>query len=346
MIIINARFLTQKITGVQRYAIDLCLELKKIYPLAIFVSPKKIIHEELAEKLGVEIFGSLNGHLWEQIELPMYASSHHSSLIVNLCNTGPIFCRSKLVVLHDIAFERFPLSFSFFFRTMYRTLIPFILRTSKFIVTDSQFSKNEISEYYKISRDRVNVIPCASNSYFRAINSRENKFILAVSSISPHKNFRSLVLAFDKLDDDVELHIIGEIGANFSDTGLLNSVKNNKKIKLLGRVTDQELRKKYSEALCFVYPSLYEGFGIPPLEAQACGCPCLVSRVASLPEVCGDSVLYCDPYCVDDIALKLKVIVSDSSLRKKLTELGLNNVERYSWRKSASRLLNLIREEK
>lgn len=344
MIFVNGRFLTQPITGVQRYAIELSLELKKKHNQLVFVVPKNVIHEKLAEQLEVVSIGNLTGHLWEQIDLFKYVSNR-GGLLINLCNTGPIFYKNKLVVLHDIAFERFPMNFSFLFRTMYRTFIPHILRTSRIIVTDSQFSKEEISKYYQIDKKRINVISCASNFDFRETKSIEDKYILAVSSISPHKNFRSLVLAFDKLDDEIELHIIGDVGKNFSDAGLFDLIRKNKKIKLLGRVSDQELRHKYSKALCFAYPSLYEGFGIPPLEAQACGCPCLVSSVASLPEVCRDSVLYCDPYSINDIALKLKAIISDSNLRKKLSELGFNNVKRFSWEKSAIKFLNILREE-
>lgn len=346
MIIVNARFLTQKITGVQRYAIEMCLELKRRHPLVKFVSPKKIMHEEFAAKLGVERFGVLSGHLWEQIELPFYASNYESALIINLCNTGPVLYQNKLVVLHDIAFERFPMNFSFIFRTMYRVFIPQILHRSRIIVTSSEFSKEEISGYYKIEKERINVIPCACSSGFSMTKSKEDGYILAVSSISPHKNFRSLVHAFDKIDDHTELHIVGDVGKNFSDTGLFELIKKNKKIKLIGRVTDQELRLKYSNALCFAFPSIYEGFGIPPLEAQACGCPCLVSRVASLPEVYGDSVLYCDPYSIDDIALKLKAIVADSKLRQKLIQLGYVNVKRYSYRRSAIEMIKLIEGSK
>jgi glycosyltransferase involved in cell wall biosynthesis len=189
------------------------------------------------------------------------------------------------------------------------------------------------------------VIPCAVSSDFKPFTKIKKDYVLAVSSISPHKNFRSLVLAFNKLDlNNLELRIVGDVSKNFSDAGLVSLINTNENIKLLGRISDKELAQIYSSALCFVYPSLYEGFGIPPLEAQASGCPCLVSTAASLPEVCGDSVLYCDPYSIDDITLKLQILVTDSALRQKLKMLGFDNVKRFSWNKSALDMIELIEE--
>lgn len=342
MIIINARFLSQPITGVQRYAIELSLELKKLHPALIFVAPQNILHEELADDLDVVRLGNFTGHLWEQIDLPRYANKH-KALLINLCNTAPVMYKEKLVVLHDVAFERYPMNFSFLFRTFYKTFVPQIVRRSRYVVTDSHFSKKEISELYQVRPERITVIPCAVSSDFKPFKKVEKDYVLAVSSISPHKNFRLLVLAFNKLDlKNLELRIVGDVSKNFSDAELVSVINSNENIKLLGRISDKELVQMYSSALCFVYPSLYEGFGIPPLEAQASGCPCLVSTAASLPEVYGDSVLYCDPYSIDDITLKLLILVTDSALRQKLKMLGFDNVKRFSWSKSALDMIELI----
>ncbi|MDB2649803.1 glycosyltransferase family 4 protein [Porticoccaceae bacterium] len=347
MIIVNARFLTQKITGVQRYAIELCRQLKKNHTSLRFVAPRNVIHEELANELEVERCGYLEGHLWEQIELPRYASNCRNALIVNLCNTAPLFYRNKLVVLHDVAFKRFPKNFSFLFRNFYRVIIPWILRNSKYIVTDSEFSKNEIYQLYNLGTKPIKVIPCAVGDNFKNISHNKRNYVLAVSSISPHKNFGSLVKAFASIDEEnIELHIVGDINKNFSDAGIVDLIKSNSKIKMLGHITDSELAESYTKALCFVYPSFYEGFGIPPLEAQASGCPCIVSDIASLPEVFGESVVYCDPYSISDIASKLKNLISDDKVRKKYIRLGLDNVKRYSYRRSAIEMIELIEGSK
>lgn len=343
MILVNARFLTQKITGVQRYAIEMSRELKKIQPSIKFVSPKNIVHHEIAKELEVETYGCLNGHLWEQIELPIFAKSFKDSILINLANTAPIFYRNKLVVLHDLAFVRYPENFSFFFRNFYRGFVPLIICFSKFVVTSSQFSRNEINEIYGIPKKAITVIPCSASSIFNHVSSKKEGYILAVSSISPLKNFPNLIKAFSKLNiPDLELHIVGGVNNNFSHTIEGKLIKENTNIKMLGHVSDEELSSLYTKAICFVYPSFYEGFGIPPLEAQASGCPCTVSNRASLPEVLLDSALYFNPYSVDDMVEKIKMLILDKPLREKYINLGLENIKRYSWKNSAKDMLNLL----
>ena len=348
MIIVNARFLTQPISGVQRYAIEICLELKKLSPDIVFVSPRNILHHEIAHALGVKITGRLKGHLWEQIELPSYLKKQGSPLLLNLCNTAPIFYVNKIVTIHDLAFERFPQTFSWKFRYAYQFAIPRIARSSKHILTDSSFSKNEICSLYSISEDKIEVVYCANSAFFSEIgNTNNEQFILAVSSLNYQKNFFALVKAFNKLSDKtIKLFLVGGINKNFADHNLLQEIESNENIKFVGRVDDEELVRLYSSAQCFVYPSLYEGFGIPPLEAQACGCPCVVSNAASLPEVCGDSVVYCDPYSVDDIADKISMVLSSKALQDELRTKGFENIKRFSWEKSAQKIIHIIEEIK
>jgi glycosyltransferase involved in cell wall biosynthesis len=348
MIFVNARFLTQPISGVQRYAIEISLQLKKIGVDVRFISPKNIIHKGLAEELGVQIVGTLTGHLWEQIELPLYLKKQGSPLLLNLCNTAPIFYSNKVVTIHDVAFERFPKSFSWQFRYAYQLAIPKIVNSSKRLLTDSQFSRDEISELYKLDKNKIEIVHCAASGVFRIGDVQlSEKYILAVSSLNYQKNFHALIQAFNLLKDtDAKLYLVGAINKNFADHKLIKDIESNPNIQFLGRVEDDELVKLYSNAQCFVYPSLYEGFGIPPLEAQACGCPVIASNAASLPEVCGDSVVYCDPYRVDDIADKIKRVLSDEALQNELRAKGFDNIKRFSWEKSAQQIINMIEEMK
>lgn len=114
------------------------------------------------------------------------------------------------------------------------------------------------------------------------------------------------------------------------------------RIVFAGHVTDDELSRLYARALFFVFPSLYEGFGIPPLEAMACGCPCLVSDGTSLPEVCGSAAFYCNPYSVDDIATKMERMLADYSLRQSLVVLGYEQIKRFDWDHSATMFAELL----
>lgn len=347
-IYINSRFLSQKITGVQRYAIEICRQIKKQSNNVVFIAPPGTIFNEIADEFEIEIVGNLTGHLWEQIELPIYLKMQGSPLLLNLANTAPLFYKNKISTIHDIAYERFSNSFSWKFRFVYQKMIPRILNSSKHIVTVSEFSKSEISKFYNIKPNYISVVHNAVSDSFHPVNTNyKSNYILAVSSLSYQKNFHSLIKAFNKLNlPSLKLYLIGDINKNFADHGLVKDIEVNESIRFLGRVTDKELIRYYSGAQAFVYPSLYEGFGIPPLEAQACGCPCVISNIASLPEVGGDSVLYCDPYDIDDISYKIHNIVHDKELRGELIKLGYLNLNRFSWKSSAKKLLNILENYK
>ena len=344
MIIINARFLTQNITGVQRFAIEISKKVKLILGNeVIFLSPKNIKNKELALALDVKTIGRMTGHLWEQIELPLYLSKLGNPMLLNLANTGPIMYSNKLVTVHDIAFERFPQTFNWKFRLFYKFLIPRLIKTSKHIFTVSEFSKKEIASFYKRNMDDITVIYNAVDDKFKpSFNAREEKYILAVSSLHYQKNFHSLIKVFNKLNKDIKLYLVGTINRNFATTDLLNDIYSNKNIIFKGRVNDKELIELYTNAECFIYPSLYEGFGIPPLEAQACGCPVACSNIASLPEVGNDSVLYFDPYNIDDIVDKINTLLDNEELRESLIQKGFNN-KRFNWLLSAEKILNIVR---
>lgn len=348
LIYVNARFLTQDISGVQRYAIEISCQLKKMSCDVRFVAPKNILHHDLAEELGVEVVGNLTGHLWEQFDLPRYLKNQENSLLLNLCNTAPLFYKNKIVTLHDVAFEHYPQTFSWKFRYAYQFAIPRIVKTSKQLLTDSIFSKDEISAVYGFGKEKIEIVHCAVSGNFRFVEGEaDEKYILAVSSLNYQKNFHALVQAFNLLDDkNIKLFLVGAINKNFADHKLVEDIESNPNIKFMGRVDDDELVRLYSNAQCFVYPSLYEGFGIPPLEAQACGCPCIVSNIASLPEVCGDSVIYCDPYSTEDIADKISKVLADKMLQNELSAKGFENIKRFSWEKSAQKIINIIEEMK
>jgi glycosyltransferase involved in cell wall biosynthesis len=166
-----------------------------------------------------------------------------------------------------------------------------------------------------------------------------------VSSLNQQKNFHGLIGAFSLLKQNShKLYIVGSLNKNFADPGLVEKIESDSRIKLLGRVSDEQLIGYYSGAAAFIYPSFYEGFGIPPLEAQACDCPVIVANAASLPEVCGDSALYCSPYDINDIAAKIEQLISNPALAQSLKEKGRANVARFSWETSANGVLQVIRE--
>lgn len=346
MIYVNARFLTQEMTGVQRFAEEISLSLRSIRDDVVFVSPPGILREDVAKKLGVEIIGHRAGHAWEQVDLPRYLKKKGSPLLINLCSTAPIFYTNKVVTHHDVIYKRYPQSYSKSFRVFYNTLVPLMLKSSKKLITVSEFSKKEISEAFNYNANNIVVVSNAVNSSFTPSidHGSKERYLLLVSSKNYHKNFHGAIAAFSQLAGygNLSLKIIGAANGSFSEMNLTNEHVDN--IEFMGRVDDVALIKLYQGALGFVFPSYYEGFGIPPLEAQACGCPVISSNKASMPEVLLDSALYFDPYNIDDIALHMKELIDDENLRSELREKGYLNVKRFSWYSSASKVNEIINE--
>ena len=351
VIYISSRFLTQPITGVQRYGIELSKAIKRLnekYNYNIkFLAPKNIIHYNVANYLEVKTIGRLKGQLWDQISLLWFLKFNGNPLIINFSNTLPVFYRNKIVTIHDIIYLKFPVSYSY--RKYYEIVFPLMLKYSKHIITVSEFSKGEIANYYGIDEERISVIYNGVNGKFKPRKTHTTeKYILSVSSIAHHKNFINLIKAYQRLKTkNIKLYIVGGLNDKIfgkESRRIVENIRGNENIKFLGRVSDDELVELYSNALCFVYPSLYEGFGIPPLEAQACGCPVVLSDIPVFREVYGSSAVYFNPLDPQDIADKIDFVLSDSKLRNELSIKGLENSKKYTWERSAEEFFKILKK--
>lgn len=342
MIYVNGRFLTQKMTGVQRFALEISKKLVLLSEDFIFLVPCmddiKYKDDELLGFNIVELKGG-GGHYWEQVTLPKFMRRERR-LLVNLCNTAPVFYKKQIVTHHDIIYIRYPQSFSKKFLAFYKMLSPLVLNNSLSILTVSEFSKKEISEYYRINSDKITVIYNAVNDSFVVGDKVDKKdYVLAVSSPVYHKNFQGLIEAYIESDINTKLLIIGEAANSFAGD---SAYKKDDRVEFIGRVDDPTLIKLYQNARLFIFPSFYEGFGIPPLEAQACGCPVISSNRASLPEVLSDSTIYFDPDSKEDIIDAINKVLKNTALAKDLSFKGLDNVKRFSWEKSAEKIYHMI----
>ncbi|MDL5039743.1 glycosyltransferase family 4 protein [Heyndrickxia coagulans] len=347
---INGRFLTQNITGVQRFANEIVKEIDNYLDnnfLEVELLVPRIYNETISYKnIIVKRVGKLNGHFWEQFELPFYASK---GLLINLCNTGPMFNKNQITVIHDVAVYSNSENFSFLFKTWYRILLNLQGKFSKRIVTVSNFSKKEIVKNLNIKAKKVQVI-YEGKEHFEKLKSNysiikkyklENKpYLLAVSSLNPNKNFGLIIKSLEYLKD-VELDIVIAGG---TDPKVFNSknIKIPSKVKYVGYVSDTELKALYEHAFCFIYPSYYEGFGLPPLEAMSIGCPIIISNRASLPEVGGEAALYCNPDDPKDLAMQIRKIFFDKECRMKMIKNGYYQSRKFTWKKSTKELLQII----
>ncbi|WP_454877792.1 glycosyltransferase family 4 protein [Serratia inhibens] len=344
-IYVNARFLTQELTGVQRFAEQVSLALNTQRNDLIFVSPAGVLRKNVAEELNVKIIPGGTGHKWEQVALPSFLRKKGSPLLLNLGSTAPVFYNNKIMTHHDVTYKRYPQSYSRKFRLLYNSLIPLMLRGSKHVITVSEFSKNEIAKVYSFPHEKISVVYNAVGAEFSPAHGvgKENYF-LAVSSPNYHKNFHGMIEAFIALnkESNVRLKIIGKASASFSTMDFSEFLSTSDKVEFMGRVDDSQLIELYQNALAFVFPSFYEGFGLPPLEAQACGCPVMSSNQASMPEVLKNSVLYFDPANMDDIKNAMDKMISDTETRNRLINAGYENSKRFSWEESALKVSNLL----
>ncbi len=174
---------------------------------------------------------------------------------------------------------------------------------------------------------------------------KTNGYFLAVSSLNYRKNFVVVLQAFDKFCEyrnEGNLLIIGDLKCESFNGIDISHYKRNSRIKFLGRVSDDELISYYQNAVCFIFPSLYEGFGIPVIEAQACGCPVISSNSSSLQEVLDESAIMCNPTDIEGVANAMKSIYEDDTLRNTIISKGFENAKRFSWEKSARKIVSII----
>lgn len=356
-IYLNGRFLTQSLTGVQRHALELVKgidslisagEINKEEYIFILIHPKGIIYRPQLKNILIEKRGILKGNLWEQVELPIYTFGH---LLLSMCMVSSIFKLKQIVIVQDASCFANKTFFTNLFRYWYIFNIICLGKTSKHIITISEFSKKELVKYAGIkpekititylSPDHMNLIGEA-NSDFKNMIVSHKPFVLGVSSMSPNKNFKGLVEAISILDSGgVKYKVIIAGGAN---PKIFNkSVDFGDSILYLGYVSDEELKTLYENASLFVYPSFYEGFGIPPLEAMYFNCPVIVSNTSAMPEVCKDAAIYCNPNNPSEIAQKINTLMNNKTLLDNLRIKGNLKMNEYSWHKCAQQTFDIIK---
>jgi glycosyltransferase involved in cell wall biosynthesis len=348
-ITVNGRFFTRAPTGVDRYAAELLRawlpRAATMHSVRALMPGKSALKESHGLTLDPVKVGALTGHAWEQLELPRHAGS---SMLLNLCNTGPVARRRQLVVLHDAGTLANPATYSLPFRSWYRWMFGGLMRRAGIVATVSRFSAGELMSRVGGRADRIELMPGAGDHILRTqadtrvlerLGLAQRPYVLAVGSRTPNKNFTGVARAAALLGD-LGIKVVAAGGSN---SRVFNGVSlDSESLVLAGYVTDGELRALYEHAACFVFPSFYEGFGIPPLEAMHCGCPVIVSDRASLPEVCGQAALYCNPDDPADIAAKLRRVLTSQQLQAELREAGRTRARQFSWSGAAMQLEELL----
>lgn len=230
------------------------------------------------------------------------------------------------------------------------------LKKAAKVLTVSQNTKKDLQEFFKIEDERIAVIPCAAEETysptqvpdtFKKETNLPDNFFIAVGTIEPRKNYETLIQAFAMVHEKYPTHhlvIVGEKG--WGKTNLEESITSNylqKYVHILGYLTTKTINKLYNLAEALVFPSYYEGFGMPPLEAMSSGCPVICSNTSSLPEVVGDAAITCDPEVPAEFAEAMEKIIQDKPARADLINKGRIQIQKFSWDKSAKDLLEIFK---
>jgi glycosyltransferase involved in cell wall biosynthesis len=346
-VFINGSFTTQPFTGVQRYATEIT---KRLIDLDRANDPASRRIRLLTHR--GKNYGTIRRNLWEQVDL--LAQSVHG-ILFSPSNIGPWFHPRHLVTIHDIrAFSAAQAdSLPSRTRNWQRASLKALAKTAATILTDSYYSQICILDALRLSDNKVKVIyPGADHildipqdpEVFTKLRLEAQKYVLAVGSLYPHKNL-SILHSINWQKFDLKLCIVGE-APDTNAKAFIKVVEEARRqpasILYTGRRSDAEIKSLYTHAFAYVLPSLYEGFGFPPLEAMYCGCPVLASDRTSIPEVCGDAALYFDPLSIVSLQYAVDRIVTDNAIRKTLIEKGYHRSQQFKWDNTAGQVMDVL----
>jgi len=329
-------------TGITTYATN-------IIPYLTDLHPTLLVAEELPGYECYQVPGDLTpdygkkGHLsrilWTQTELPKIYQELNARLLFSPVTEAPLFSRCRFVVMvHDFIPLRFP-NWRSPLTYYHRYYIPLVLQQAVHIVCNSQATAQDIINFCNISPDKISPIPLGYDAeHFKFLNLPTKNYFLYIGRCDPYKNLHSLISAFAGLPNasDYELWLAGtpdprytpQLKTQVAELGLTN------RVKFLDYVAFEDLPRLINQAIALVFPSLWEGFGLPVLEAMACGTPVIASNVSSLPEVVGKAGLLINLDKTGDLAAAMNSVATDATLRSQLRELSLSQASQFSWEKT------------
>lgn len=325
-IFINGRFLTQQITGVQAFARSICQELSGVCEFKLLVPENASLIDPIFPD-RIIFTGKLNGHLWEQIHLPTFLRKYPEARLLNLCNTGPAFRHNQVCTIHDLAVLRNPEWFNPLFSKFYSWLLPRIAKNSRAVLTVSASIKHELAEAFGIDEQKIYITGNKINPDLLSVKPvppvdasiKTGDYFLMVGSQDPRKNFALAEQVFRDRFPHYKLVIAGGKSNTFNST---SSRETGDNIIHTGYTELATLAWLYRNAVGFINPSLYEGFGIPNLEALALGCPVICSGLEVFREVCGEAAWYFDPLLSASLENIIALMLQNKQMTAEKTSSG------------------------
>ncbi|BAZ50952.1 group 1 glycosyl transferase [Nostoc sp. NIES-4103] len=340
--LINLSFLSTKPTGITTYALNL---LPHLQSLKLTLLTSQILSEYNCYPISPNLTPDqgTKGHfyrlVWTQFQLPKIYKTLRSRLLFSPLPEAPLYTKCRFVVMsHDLIPLRFPKPFSPL-TPYHRYYIPQVLKQAQHIICNSQATAKDIIDFYRIPASKITPIHLAHDrTHFRFLNLPQGNYFLYIGRQDPYKNLHRLITAFAALPnrEDYQLWFAGPsdkrytpvLQAQAKKLGITNQVK------FLNYVPYNELPAIINRAIALVFPSLWEGFGFPVLEAMACGTPVITSNLSSLPEVAGDAAILINPYNTGEITEAMQTIATDSQLRSHLSTQSIARAEQFSWDKT------------
>ncbi|MFT5874316.1 MAG: glycosyltransferase involved in cell wall biosynthesis [Clostridium sp.] len=357
---INGLVIDKNKAGIGHYGTNLInkLILKKDVEYTLFLQECARINYHNVKYMK-EYKNSFSRIIDEQIKLPFKYKGFDLVHFVDYSTPVIDIHVPFIVTIHDLSYYKYPETFTKYSRKFKQLLTPLSLKRAAKIIADSNNTKDDIISCFPEIADKVRVIypgrsgfkRCEDKSIIEEVMKKYKiygNYILSVGTLEPRKNLQRILEAFLKVSNEfkeMKLVIIGKKGwlyEEFFDS--INNLNIKDKIVVTGYVDDEDMPLLYSGAEVFVYPSLYEGFGLPPLEAMECGTPVVVSNTSSLPEVVGEAGMYCNPLDTDSIAEGICKILQDKTLKSKLSSLGMQRSKIFNWEDSAKSVLNIYKE--
>ena len=327
----------------------------------LFVNKRQSIMD-LAKKKNIftRLLNGIKDILWMQIILPIVLKKNKIDILFCPAFISPMFSTCPTIVtIHDMSFLRYPETCDRLFGFYLKILLFLTKKRINIFLTDSDFSKKEIHRLLKVPQEKIKIVYAGCDKKFKIIKNLNKirkvkkqyginqRFILNVGTLEPRKNIITLIMAFDilKKKELIEHKLVLCGGKGWYYDNILRKIRELKienEIIFTGYVPDDDLPLLYNAAELFVYPSLYEGFGLPVLEAMSCGCPVVTSNVSSLPEIVGNAGILVDPLDVEDLAQTMLKVLKDRDLRKDLVKRGLEQAKVFSWGKAAKETFKLL----
>ncbi len=363
---INGTLVHNEPSGLGVYSQEMLLELlatKSQFDFIVYTSSDRLIQSYPGKVTPASpltspdrrFLGNILRILWQQTVLPLSLRKQRASLVYSPVPEGIFYPHLRqIITIHDVIPFKYPelypkQKYHFYYA------VPILLRHSQAVICDSESTKNDVMTYYRVEGERIRVIHPgfnAENFYPRSKGIVQERFglsryLLYVGDMRPYKNLERTLEAFAGLNfGDIRFVIAGKKDRRFYPriADKVAELSLGDKVAFLGYVAEEDLPHLYSEAAALVHASLYEGFGLPPLEAMACDCPVIASNVASLPEVCGNAVYYVNPYDVGGIAKGISQVLTRGDLRNTLIERGRERVRLFSWKKTVEQLLKVFEE--